>query len=114
MKFQDQAAKERASLFDFFYDKQRNLWLPWVATQPQYQVTKEMAFHELIVPTSDLVRNSFFLHLCVRSRVHLLLAGPTGTGKTVNLVNEINSTYFTKDFTNLQATFSGQTTANAL
>jgi dynein heavy chain len=66
------------------------------------------------VPTSDLIRNTYFLHLCIRSRIHLLLAGPTGTGKTVNLLNEINTSYFSKEYTNLQTTFSGQTTANAL
>jgi dynein heavy chain len=44
--------------------------------------------------------------------MHLLIAGPTGTGKTINIVNEINKYYFNKDYTNLQTAFSGQTTVN--
>jgi len=38
---------------------------------------------------------------------HVLLTGPTGTGKTVNVINEININYYNDVFTNLITAFSG-------
>ena len=43
---------------------------------------------------------------------HVLLTGPTGTGKTVNVINEININYYNEVFTNLITAFSGQTNCN--
>ena len=42
----------------------------------------------------------------------MLLTGPTGTGKTVNIINELNINYFNDTCTNLITAFSGQTTCN--
>ena len=48
-----------------------------------------LSMQELIIPTVDSIRNNFFLSLCVDLKKHFLLVGPTGTGKTVNVVNEL-------------------------
>lgn len=42
----------------------------------------------------------------------MLMTGPTGTGKTVNIVNTLNNNYFNEKYTNLITAFSGQTTCN--
>jgi dynein heavy chain len=44
--------------------------------------------------------------------MHLLISGPTGTGKTSNIVSELNKHYFNPDYTNLITAFSGQTLVN--
>ncbi len=41
-----------------------------------------------------------------------LIEGPTGTGKTVNVLNELNLNYINEKYTNLCTSFSGQTSAN--
>jgi dynein heavy chain len=42
-----------------------------------------------------------------------MICGPTGTGKTVNIINKISKICKEDDsFTNLITSFSGQTTAN--
>lgn len=66
----------------------------------------------MLIPTSDSIRNNYFLHLCVKSKIHLLISGTTGTGKTSNIVNELNKHYFNPEYTNLITAFSGQTLAN--
>ncbi len=48
----------------------------------------------------------------MKNKIHLLLCGPTGTGKTANVINEINKNYFNTEYTNLCTSFSGQTKAN--
>lgn len=40
---------------------------------------------QIIVPTTDGVRNTYLLDLLVRGGKHVLTCGPTGTGKTVNI-----------------------------
>lgn len=50
-------------------------------------------YHSLIVPTSDSIRNNFFLNICLEHKIHLLICGNTGTGKTTNIVNELNTKY---------------------
>ena len=43
-------------------------------------------FHDqIIVPTTDGVRNTYLLDLLIRGGKHVLTCGPTGTGKTVNI-----------------------------
>lgn len=69
-------------------------------------------FHEIFVPTSDSIRNNYFLNLCIKNQIHLLLCGPTGTGKTVNIMKEINEKYMNAEYTNLCTAFSGQTNVN--
>lgn len=63
---------------------------------------------------NDSIRNDYLFNKCIEIRRHFLLAGPTGTGKTLNMKQQINQKYFTKDCTNLQTTLSGQSTANQI
>ena len=37
----------------------------------------------------------------------MLQTGPTGTGKTVNIVNELNINYYNETYTNFITAFSG-------
>ena len=52
-------------------------------------IPKNVEYHELLIPTSDSIRNNYLLNLSVKNRLHLLVSGPTGTGKTVNIINEL-------------------------
>ena len=61
-------------------------------TVPPYKVPQGGKFQELIIPTVDSIRNNYLLTLYISMKSHMLLTGPTGTGKTVNVINEI-STY---------------------
>ena len=60
-----------------------------------------------MIPTIDSVRNCFFLNLFINLNSHLLLTGPTGTGKTVNVINELNINFYNEKYTNLITAFSG-------
>lgn len=103
---------EKTSIFELCFDRQKQMWIHWMQTVPPFTIPKGIEYHQLLIPTTDSVRNNYFLHLCVRNKIHLLLSGPTGTGKTVNVLNELNRHYFNVEYTNLCTAFSGQTTAN--
>ena len=39
--------------------------------------------------------------------MHYLLTGPTGTGKTVNIISELAKNYLNAEYTNLCTSLSG-------
>ena len=70
-------------------------------------------YTNLMIPTSDSIRNNFFIKLAMDHKFHLMICGPTGTGKTVNIINKILKVCKEDDgYTNCITSFSGQTTAN--
>jgi dynein heavy chain, axonemal len=76
-------------------------------TIPPYKVPVGGKLTDLIIPTIDSVRNNYLFSLFISMKSHLLLTGPTGTGKTVNVINEIITNYHNEQFTNLITAFSG-------
>ena len=62
----------------------------------------------------DSIRNNHLLSLSIETFTHLLLVGPTGTGKTVNVGGELSKKYFNETYTNLFTAFSGKTTCNQI
>lgn len=79
-------------------------------TVPAFRIPKDLPFHEILIPTIDSVRNNYFLNTFVNNKLHFLLTGPTGTGKTINVINELNANYSpngNEKYTNLCTSFSG-------
>jgi dynein heavy chain len=89
---------ESPNVFDLCFDRQKLIWLNWMQTVPVYKPPLDKQFQNLVIPTIDSVRNSHFLHLFLDLKTHLLLTGPTGTGKTVNIVNELNQFFFNEKY----------------
>ena len=51
----------------------------------KFEVDPKLSFSEIIVPTTDSVRNTYLLDLLLSNDKHVLCVGGTGTGKTVNI-----------------------------
>ena len=94
------------------YKPVNNEWLQWTDSQPVFEVPRNIPYHKLLIPTNDSIRNDHLLNFYIEHKIHMLMSGQTGTGKTVNIVSQLNQNYFNSTFTNLQTAFSGQTTAN--
>ena len=80
---------ECQTIYDLCYDTHKLVWQNWMMTVPSYKVPVGGKFQELIIPTVDSIRNNYLLTLYINTKSHMLLTGPTGTGKTVNVINEI-------------------------
>lgn len=78
-----------------------------MSTIPVFKLSEGGKISDLIIPTVDSVRNVNLMTLYIKMKSHLLLTGPTGTGKTVNIANEIGQNYLNETFTNLITAFSG-------
>ncbi len=86
-------------------------WKPWVSLIEKTEIPRGAAFHQIIVPTKDTVRNQFLLELCLNSGLHVLLAGGTGRGKTV-CVSQLLKELSKDSWTSLSFGFSAQTSAS--
>ena len=80
-------------------------------TVEPYHAQRGKDFAELIIPTLDSVRYTYLLDLLVTNNMHVLMTGPTGTGKTVN-INAHLQTGFSDKYVPICMTFSAQTSAN--
>ncbi len=76
---------QRGLVYDYFYDLHKQ-WVPWMDTRPPFKVDARLAHHEILVPTADSVRSTYFLDVLVRQGKHVLFTGQTGTGKTANIL----------------------------
>ena len=70
-----------------------------------------MLYHEIMIPTTDSVRNIFFLKLLITNEKHVMNVGPTGTGKSLN-INQLLTKELTDDYQYISMVFSAQTGCN--
>lgn len=87
-------------------------YVNWAITVPPFMLPKNIGFTELLIPTVDSIRNNYFLHLNIKNKMHILFSGPTGTGKSVQIINELTNNYYNQYYTFLSTAFSGQTNVN--
>ncbi|KAM3134228.1 hypothetical protein pb186bvf_013648 [Paramecium bursaria] len=99
--------QDKANLFDMVYDRSKNNFISWTQTQPPYVTPKGVEYNELLIPTSDSIRNNYFLHLCVKAKIHLLNQWTNRNRKDLQYYVTFNA-----EFTNLITAFSGQTLVN--
>ena len=102
---------EEGLVYDYNWDLKERTWKNWLDTVPEFSVDTERSFNEILVPTVDSIRMKALSRLLLTNGKHVLLPGPTGTGKSVNtaqlLTYELDEAYLT-----LTMTFSAQTSAN--
>jgi len=98
-------------VYDYLYDYSgTQRWIPWMDSQQAYKFDDRLSYQELIIPTQDTLRYTFFIDLLVKQARHVLVTGATGTGKTTNVYQYLSS--LPNDLTPLNITFSAATTAN--
>lgn len=102
---------EFKTLFEIFYDKHDLKWLNFNKTIAPYQTPKGEEFNKIIVPTIDSIRISKLVNILLSNDVHTLLVGPTGTGKTISVVSEMNEGFDPLKYANMHLSFSAQTSA---
>lgn len=104
------------NLYDIVFDLDSLTWMKWVKTVPTWKPEKDdqLSYNEIIIPTTDTIRNSYFMRLMVNHSHNMLFTGPTGTAKTISVINEIRGTYTNDKFATIMTVFSGQTSANQI
>ena len=74
-------------LYEYYFDPEQSMWVPWADKVPEYEHQAGMKFHEILVPTVDTVRNTWLLELMVKIKRPVVFVGETGTSKTATIQN---------------------------
>ena len=78
---------------------------------PNFQLSNETKFSDIIVPTIDNVRNAHLIELLLKNERPVLCVGPTGTGKTLTIADKLTRS-MPKEYTPEFIVFSAKTSAN--
>ena len=89
--FKNQLGSDYTSLFDVCFMPNDVKWITWLKTEAPYEIPGPVKYSSVIVPTIDSIRINNFINRLLSNKSHVLLAGPTGTGKSVGVVNEMAS-----------------------
>nr|XP_031838488.1 dynein heavy chain 7, axonemal-like [Nomia melanderi] len=101
-------------VFDYKYVKEdRGKWRPWLEDlQDLPPIPKDMPVNQVIVPTIETVRYVHLFKLLICHHKPLLVVGPTGTGKSVYIMDFLLKKNDPETYKPLFVIFSAQTTAN--
>ena len=94
------------SIFDLFYERDKQNWINWLKTIPPFVVPKDVSYSQLIVPTIDSVRVARLLQTFVMADKHPMIVGPTGTGKSISIANELKKSFDNSQWSFLAMSFS--------
>ncbi|XP_050390512.1 dynein axonemal heavy chain 1 [Patella vulgata] len=86
-------------------------WRSWFHGQPEYSISPDMRYSDIIVPTIDTIRSAYILELLLTNKKQVLSIGPTGTGKTLTIADKL-SRNMPKEYIPDLIVFSAKTSAN--
>ena len=105
-------------VYDYVFLVTSKKWSKWISIIDNYEIDSKLAFSEIIVPTTDSVRNTYLLDLLLPCDKHILMVGATGTGKTINInqylvgAAKVQGRTIRPNVVPITLTFSANTSAN--
>ena len=83
---------DTGNCYDYFYDPDANEWAHWKTRIPQFvEPQEDELFQNIRVPTLDTTRQGYILTSLMRQERGVLFVGPSGTAKTVQAKEFLNS-----------------------
>jgi len=102
----------RNDYYEFCYLPMESKWKLWMDMMPDYHVPDGSEYSTIVVPNVSSTQFSFMLRLLIPLKKHLLFVGPTGTGKSVYIMNTISNVMNQEIYKPLSLGFSAKTSAN--
>ncbi|CAH8652543.1 unnamed protein product [Schistosoma rodhaini] len=85
-------------------------WAHWMINIPEYKITPDIRYSDIIIPTIDNVRSSHIIEMLLLAKKPVLCIGPTGTGKSLNILHKLTR-HMPKEYIPEFIIFSAKTTA---
>ncbi|XP_076621651.1 dynein heavy chain at 89D [Colletes latitarsis] len=98
------------TLYDYYLDIKQNIWVPWMFLIPKYVHDRQKNFSEILVPTIDTLRTTWFIQTMNTLNRPALLVGETGTAKTA-IIQEFLRHLNNEKYNQLLINFSSRTTS---
>ena len=102
---------KEGTMYDYKFDLQKGQWIFWKDSVSPYQYDPKLSYAELIIPTKDSICYTFLLNTLVLCGKHVIMTGPTGTGKSINISGHLQNGLPDR-FVPITLSFSAQTSAN--
>jgi dynein heavy chain len=101
-------------VFDYRFIKEgKGKWRPWADDLQQTEsIPRDKPVNQIIIPTMETVRVCALIELLVKHSMHMMIVGPTGTGKSVYVNDYLLKKSDTTIFKPVLISFSSQTSAN--
>ena len=102
---------DKGLVYDCCFQADRGAWVEWLATVPKYEVPAGSKFTDINVQTADTVQYGYVFDNLVQHGVPVLIAGNTGTGKTLlarNRLLMLDTEVYQSIFLNYSAQTSAQ------
>ena len=101
-------------VYDYKFIKEgKGKWRPWTDDlQDLPPIPADVAVNQLIIPTVETIRYFYLFKQLICNQKPVLLVGPTGTGKSVYIMDFLLKKNNPQVYKPLFVTFSAQTTAN--
>lgn len=101
------------SVYDSEYLFMENKWRDWNETYKNFAIPNKVTFADIVIPTLDYCRMRNLMNFSLTNKIHLLLVGQTGTGKSVDALSFLGEG-LTDRFTGMSVVLSAQTSSSQL
>jgi dynein heavy chain len=102
----------RNDFYECVFIPEESKWKFWVDLLPNFKIASGAAYSSIVVPNMYTAQFAYMLELLVPFQKHVLMCGPTGTGKSVYIFNTITSSLPQTEYKPLCLGFSAKTSAN--
>jgi dynein heavy chain len=102
----------REHFYEFSYLPEESKWKSWADMLPSYKIPDNAPYSTILVPNIYSCQFQYLLELLVPLKKHILMCGPTGTGKSVYIFDTITKHMNQEKFKPLCLGFSAKTSAN--
>ena len=102
------------TVYDYYVNVHKKEWGFWQEKlSDDWRPLPNTQFHNILVPTTDTIRNNYVMNILQLNKFPTLATGSTGTGKTAVVNNMLNQMNKNKDIT-LTINFSSATNAETV
>ncbi len=108
--------KQAGNIFELGYDHKKLSWYKFMESAENIFATMKanVQYSEIIVPTIESMRMNYLQKQLIPIRKHLLIVGPTGTGKTICSMAELKKSCPKDQYAILPICLTAQTTSTQI
>jgi len=102
----------RNDFYECVYLPEESKWKYWSDLLPACVIPPNTPYSTIVIPNNYTAQFNYMMELLVTHHKHVLMCGPTGTGKSVYIYNVITTTLPQDKYKPLCLGFSAKTSAN--